>query len=36
MGKTLNREKLEELRDFNKNIQEEIRYWRKKEYELEK
>jgi hypothetical protein len=36
MGKSLNREKLEDLRDFNKNIQEEIHYWRQRENDLEK
>jgi hypothetical protein len=36
MGKTLKREKLEDLRDFNKQIQEESWYWRQKENELEK
>jgi hypothetical protein len=36
MGKALNREKLEELRDFNRQIQEESRYWRQREDELEK
>jgi hypothetical protein len=28
MGKALKREKLEELRDFNRHIQEESQYWR--------
>jgi uncharacterized protein YPO0396 len=36
MGKALNREKLEELRDFNRKIQEENWYWRQREDELEK
>jgi hypothetical protein len=36
MGKALKREKLEELRDFNRQIQEESRYWRQKADELEK
>jgi regulator of PEP synthase PpsR (kinase-PPPase family) len=36
MGKSLNREKLEELRDFNRQIQEESQYWRQREDELEK
>jgi hypothetical protein len=36
MGKSLNREKLEELRDFNRKIQEESWYWRQREDELEK
>jgi hypothetical protein len=36
MGKALNREKLEELRDFNRQIQEESRYWRQRADELEK
>jgi hypothetical protein len=36
MGKSLKREKLEDLRDFNKQIQEENWYWRQREDELEK
>ena len=36
MGKALNREKLEELRDFNRKIEEEIQYWGQREDELEK
>jgi hypothetical protein len=30
MGKSLKREKLEELRDFNRQIQEESQYWRQR------
>jgi hypothetical protein len=36
MRKTLKREKLEELRDFNRKIQEESWYWRQKKDEQEK
>jgi hypothetical protein len=36
MGKSLKKEKLEELRDFNMNIQEESWYWRKITDEMEK
>jgi len=36
MGKYLNKEKLEELRDFNRKIQEEIQYGRKRTDGLEK
>jgi hypothetical protein len=36
MGKPLKREKLKELRDFNRKIQEESQFWRKKEDEMEK
>jgi len=36
MGKVLNRENLEELRDINMNIQEEIWYWRQRENGMEK
>jgi hypothetical protein len=36
MGKSLKREKLEELRDFNMNIQEEREYWRYKVDDLGK
>jgi hypothetical protein len=36
MGKTLNKEKLEELRDFNRHSRQECYYWRQREDELEK
>jgi hypothetical protein len=36
MGKYLNIEKLEELRDFNRKIQEESWYWRQRADEMEK
>jgi len=36
MGKALKKEKLEELRDFNRQIQEESRYWKQGADELEK
>jgi uncharacterized protein YlxW (UPF0749 family) len=36
MGKSLKREKMEELRDFNRQIQEESQYWRQRVDELEK
>jgi hypothetical protein len=36
MGKSLNRQKLEELRDFNRHIQEESKYWRQRVDEMEK
>jgi len=36
MGKYLNIEKLEELRDFNGKIQEESWYWRQRADEMEK
>jgi hypothetical protein len=36
MGKALKMEKLEELRDCNRHIQEKSWYWRKKVNELEK
>jgi uncharacterized protein YlxW (UPF0749 family) len=36
MGKSLKREKMEELRDLNRQIQEESWYWRQRVDELEK
>jgi hypothetical protein len=36
MGKALKRENMEGLRDINRQIQEESRYWRQKADELEK
>ena len=35
-GKTLKREKLQELQEFDRQIQEESRYWRERAKELEK
>jgi hypothetical protein len=36
MGKSLKREKLEELRDFNRKSKRKVWYWRKKVDEMEK